>query len=105
MTLRNILGNPTRNPITIGRFILHLPRFVRLFYALLTDARVPFLTKLVPLLGLLFLLSPPGLELDVIPIIGEVDALFVAYLTLKLFVWLCPPEVVREHVTRVAHSA
>jgi hypothetical protein len=25
------------------------------------------------------------------------------FITLKLFVWLCPPDVVREHVARIAH--
>jgi hypothetical protein len=105
MTLRNIFGAQVLNPIRIGRFLTHLPQFIRLFYGLLTDKRVPFLTKLVPMLGFLLLLSPPGLELDLIPIVGEVDALLIIYFSLKLFVWLCPPDVVREYVTRIGHTA
>ena len=41
-----------------------LPQFIRLFYALLTEPRVPMLTKLIPLFGVLMMVSPPILELD-----------------------------------------
>jgi hypothetical protein len=58
----------------------------------------------VPFLGLLMLLSPPLLDLDFIPIIGELDWLVVGLICLKLFIWLCPPEVVREHVSNVARG-
>jgi len=93
------------SPATVGKFIVHLPQFIRLFYRLMHDQRVSVLTKALPLLGLLVLLSPPLLELDLIPLIGELDTILVIGLTLKLFVWLCPPDVVREHVARIAHGA
>jgi hypothetical protein len=95
----------TLNPLKLRGFILFFPHFVRLFYRLMTDARVSVMAKLVPLLGLLLLLTPPALELDLIPFIGELDWLLVGYITLKIFLWLCPPEVVREHVGRLAHGA
>src|SRR5213078_2355799 len=105
MTLRDILRPaPLRNPFKLGEILLHMPQFIRLFYALLTEPRVPMLTKLIPLFGLLMMVSPPILELDVIPLIGEIDNLVIIYFTLELFVWLCTPDVVREHVTRIAHS-
>ena len=68
----------------------------------MTDRRVSPLAKLVPLLGLLLLLTPPALELDLVPLVGELDWLLVLFISLKVFIWLCPPEVVREHVTRIA---
>jgi hypothetical protein len=92
-------------PRKVLAFIMHLPQFTRVFYRLIVDPRVSFLAKLVPLLGLLLLLTPPALELDLIPIIGELDWLLVLYLTLNLFIWLCPPDVIREHVTQVARGA
>ncbi len=93
------------DPIKIAKFFTYLPQFVRLFVALLRDRRVPIITKLVPVAGGLFLLSPPELEIEAIPFLGELDVLLIGYLTLKLFIWLCPPEVVREHVSRIARGS
>jgi hypothetical protein len=105
MTVWDILRLRIAGPATVARFVAYLPQFVRLFYRLMKDERVATLTKTVPVLGILLLLSPPLVELDLIPLIGELDAILVIGLTLKLFVWLCPPDVVREHVARISHGA
>ena len=105
MTVWDIMRLRLASPATVGKFIAYLPQFIRLFWRLMKDRRVSLLTKMVPLLGLLLLISPPLLELDMIPIVGELDAIVVIGLALKLFVWLCPPDVVREHVARIAHGA
>jgi len=60
--------------------------------------------KLVPVLRLPLLLTPPATELDLIPVVGQLDWLLVGYLSLQLFIWLCPIDVVREHVTRMARG-
>jgi hypothetical protein len=93
------------NPRRVRGMLLYLPHFVRVFWRLMGDRRVSMLAKLVPPLGLLLLITPPALELDFVPIIGELDWLLVGYLTLKLFIWMCPPDVVREHVAQVARGA
>jgi hypothetical protein len=93
------------DPLKLRGLVLYLPQFARLFYRLINDSRVPLTTKFVPFLGVLMLLSPPALELDMIPIIGELDWLLVGYITLRLFVWLCPADVVREHVSRIARGS
>jgi hypothetical protein len=93
------------SPSRIGGFIMHLPSFMRVFYRLMTDPRVSLIAKLVPALGLLLLFTPPALELDFVPFIGELDWLLVTLITLKVFVWMCPPDVVREHVARVGRRA
>jgi hypothetical protein len=93
------------SPSRVGGFVTHLPSFVRVFYRLMADRRVSPIAKLVPLLGVLLLLTPPALELDFVPLVGELDWLLVILVSLKIFIWLCPPEVVREHVTRVARRA
>jgi hypothetical protein len=92
------------NPRRMGGFVRYLPHFLRLFIALMTDSRVSRLAKLTPFLGLLLLLTPPAIELDFIPIVGELDWLLVGYLSLQLFIWLCPPDVVREHVSRISRG-
>jgi hypothetical protein len=101
---RSILRMQFLGPMQIGRLVIYLPQFVRLFYRLITDARVPALAKMVPWMGLLIMLTPPALELDMIPIIGELDWLLIGYLTLKVFIWLCPPDVVREHVSLIGRG-
>jgi hypothetical protein len=91
-------------PLQMHGLIVFLPQFVRVFYRLMRDERVSVLAKAVPLLGVLALISPPLLELDFIPIIGEVDWILVGFICLKIFIWLCPPDVVREHMSNVAHG-
>ena len=93
------------SPSRLAGLIAHLPSFLRVFYRLMTDRRVSPIAKLVPPLGLLLLFTPPALELDLIPIAGELDWLLVTIITLKVFIWLCPAEIVREHVARVARAA
>jgi len=101
---RSILRMQFFSPLQLSRMVIYLPHFVRLFYRLITDARVPVLAKMVPVMGLLLMLTPPALELDMIPIVGELDWLLVGYIALKVFIWLCPPDVVREHVSQIARG-
>jgi hypothetical protein len=91
-------------PMQLSRLVMYLPQFVRLFYRLITDERVPMLAKMVPWMGLLLMLTPPALELDMIPIVGELDWILIGYLSLKVFIWLCPPDVVREHVSQIGRG-
>ncbi len=91
-------------PMQLSRLVMYLPQFVRLFYRLITDERVPMLAKMVPWMGLLLMLTPPALELDMIPIVGELDWILIGYLSLKVFIWLCPPYVVREHVIQIGRG-
>jgi uncharacterized membrane protein YkvA (DUF1232 family) len=105
MTIRSILHAQLFNPFRVSRVVAYLPQFVRVFYRLMSDERVSFFAKLVPVLGVLILVSPPMLEQDLIPFIGEIDDLVVLFVAFKLFVWLCPPEVVREHVAQISRGA
>jgi len=99
-----ILRMQLLGPMQLSRVVMFLPQFVRLFYRLITDERVPGLAKMVPWMGVLLMLTPPALELDMIPIIGELDWILIGYLTLKVFIWLCPPDVVREHVSQIGRG-
>jgi hypothetical protein len=92
------------SPMQLSRLVMYLPQFVRLFYRLITDERVPMLAKMVPWMGLLLMLTPPALELDMIPIVGELDWILIGYLSLKVFIWLCPPDVVRQHVSQIGRG-
>lgn len=83
------------------RFLKNLPNFVRLYWRLLGDRRVSLWPKALLLLSFLYVLSPIDLIPDVIPFIGEVDDLVLLIVACRLFIYLCPPEAVREHVRRI----
>ena len=80
----------------------HLPSFVKLFSRLVKDSRVGLTEKLV-LVGILaYVISPIDLVPDFILGLGQLDDLMVIFLGLKLFLRLCPKEVVQEHVRSIA---
>jgi uncharacterized membrane protein YkvA (DUF1232 family) len=80
----------------------HLPSFARLYWRLFRDRRVSILPKALLILIGLYLFSPFDVVPDFVPILGQMDDLAVGLGVLWLFVQLCPPPVVREHVTRIA---
>lgn len=90
------------NPLHIFRLIWHLPDFIKLFYRLFIDFRVPLYLKLFLTGALLYIISPVDLIPELLlPIIGGFDDIIVLILALKLFVSWSPREVVLEHVTRI----
>jgi uncharacterized membrane protein YkvA (DUF1232 family) len=69
-----------------------------LTWRLLWDDRVSFLPKLLPILAIVYLVSP----VDILPALvvgplGALDDAGVMLLALSLFVQFSPPDVVREH--------
>ena len=91
-----------------GRFVQvlrHLPSFVRLYWRLFRDRRVPLLPKALLVLTLAYVVSPLDLIPDFVPVIGEVDDVVVVLSLLWLFIRLCPPEVVRETAHDIATRA
>lgn len=89
-------------PRRLARFFYHLPNFLKLFWRLLLDRRVPLWPKLLLSLLLVYLLAPLDLVADFLPGLGQLDDLIVLFLGLHAFVRLCPKEVVREHVQAIA---
>jgi len=91
------------SPLAIVRFLYHLPKFARLYWALLLDARVSPVLKTVFLAGVGYALSPidliPGW---VYPFIGYVDDIVIFVATSRFFIKNAPEEVVLEHLERIA---
>jgi uncharacterized membrane protein YkvA (DUF1232 family) len=69
----------------------------RLAWELIWDGRVPLVTKLVPLLTVLYMLSPVDLIPDVALGLGQLDDLAIFLIGMRLFVDVCPPALVAEH--------
>jgi uncharacterized membrane protein YkvA (DUF1232 family) len=70
--------------------------FLRLVWRLLRDRRVSVFTKIIPLLALIYLVSPYDLVGDRIPILGQFDDLIVVGILLLLFIAASPAEVVAD---------
>jgi uncharacterized membrane protein YkvA (DUF1232 family) len=84
------------------QLIVHLPNFIKLFLRLIKDPRVPALPKLLPLTMLGYLIVPTDILPDLVPALGQIDDAMVVILTLRLFLKLCPKQVVEEHVRAIA---
>ena len=61
------------SPVRIGGMVTHLPKFVRVFYRLMKDPRVSIFAKAVPFVILFLMFTPPAIELDFVPVLGELD--------------------------------
>jgi uncharacterized membrane protein YkvA (DUF1232 family) len=88
-----------------GRFfqlLVYLPSFLKLFLRLVKDPRVGLVPKLVVLGVLAYVVLPTDLVPDFVPGLGHVDDVAVLLGGLKLFLRLCPPAVVQEHVKSIA---
>jgi uncharacterized membrane protein YkvA (DUF1232 family) len=84
------------------QLIAHLPSFLKLFSRLIEDARVPLTSKLL-LVGLLaYVVLPADLVPDFLIGVGQLDDLAVILGGLRLFLSLCPPQVVQEHLRAIS---
>jgi uncharacterized membrane protein YkvA (DUF1232 family) len=52
-------------------------------------------------LSLVYVVSPIDIIPDVIPVIGEIDDLVVLIVLCRLFMQMCPRDVVQEHVREI----
>lgn len=66
----------------------------RLAWRLLRDDRVSPMLKVIPLVGLVYLIWPVDLLPDVFPVLGQLDDVAVLILAINAFIRACPPEVV-----------
>lgn len=93
-------------PMTVLRFLYHLPKTIALIARLLKDPRVPLRLKMLPYLGLLYIVLPFDLLRD-FPLVylGFWDDLIVNFLLLRAFVRRCPDEIVREHMLALSKKS
>ncbi len=72
---------------------------VKLILRLIGDRRVSPWLKIIPIAGVVYLISPIDIISDIaLPVIGELDDAAILWLTNYLFIELCPPQIVAEHV-------
>ena len=82
-----------------GNVIRDLVLRVKLIVRLIGDRRVSPWLKIIPIAGIVYLISPIDIISDIaLPVIGELDDAAILWLTNYLFLELCPPQIVAEHV-------
>ena len=78
---------------------------VKLIGRLMADKRVSIWLKLIPVGTLVYLVSPidliPG---GVVPLVGAVDDVAIIWFGASMFIELCPPDVVREHMGQLTSN-
>jgi uncharacterized membrane protein YkvA (DUF1232 family) len=74
---------------------------VKLFTRLIKDERVALGPKLLVAALLAYTILPTDIVPDFLVGVGQLDDLVVLITGLKLFLRLCPAEVVREHLQRI----
>jgi uncharacterized membrane protein YkvA (DUF1232 family) len=94
------MSNPTPSlPAPKGNIVQQTLFRLRLIWRLMRDPRVNWLLKLIPIGGVGYLLlGPLDLVTDLIPVIGLTDDAGIILGSLWLFVELCPPDIVKEHM-------
>lgn len=77
--------------------IFEIWRSMQLVWRLMLDPRVPFLPKLIVPLVAVYVLSPLDVVPDVLLVLGQLDDIALLFFGTKMFINLCPPDVVMEH--------
>ena len=84
---------------TVIDAVRELPNFLRLLYGLIMDPRVELLDKLLVAGAVAYVLIPEDVFPDFIPLIGEVDDVFVLVLAIRQLLKSAGREVILEHWT------
>ena len=95
----------TSDPKETAGILADIIKNARLTWRLLQDNRVSPWLKAIPFAVLLYVLSPIDLAPDPILGLGQLDDLAIALLGIKLFIDLCPEEIIRQHLMEMASVA
>ena len=81
-----------------------LVSYLRMTVRLLREPSVPILLKGLPVLAVLYVVSPIDLIPDFLPVLGELDDLGVILVALQAFIRLCPVGAVAFHRAAIAQG-
>ncbi|HLB50017.1 MAG TPA: YkvA family protein [Anaerolineales bacterium] len=79
-------------------FFRNLILQARLVWLLMRDPRVPLWLKAMPIASLVYLFSPIDFLPDTIPVLTQLDDIAVLLIGFRLFIDLCPADVVEEYM-------
>lgn len=97
---RQVEGTPrTGAKRTVMGYIAELPRFLRLLWGLITDARVSVLDKLLVAGAIAYIVTPVDFIPDFIPFLGEVDDVYLLVAALRRLMQNAGRAVLLSHWT------
>ncbi|MBS3138245.1 DUF1232 domain-containing protein [Candidatus Woesearchaeota archaeon] len=79
----------------------NVQNYVSLGKNLKNDRRVPRISKILLIVAIVYFLSPIDLIPDFIPIVGQLDDIFIVPSLIFLAVYFIPREVFREHYDKI----
>jgi len=79
-----------------GGFFTDVGLRIKLIFRLMGDPRINIFLKLLPIASLIYLIIPAPIPPDLIPL--PIDDALIIWVATYLFVELCPPDVVQEHM-------
>ena len=88
------MSNSQKKITPSGGFLHELALRIKLIIRLMGDGRVNPLLKVLPIASILYIINP-------IDVPGPLDDAAVVGLGMYLFLELCPPDVVNEHLTQL----
>jgi uncharacterized membrane protein YkvA (DUF1232 family) len=91
-----------RDPDETAGLLSEILKQGRLIVRLLGDGRVPIWPKLIIPATAAYIISPIDLLADPMLGLGQLDDIAVFLIGMKLFVELCPTEIVREHLDNLS---
>jgi uncharacterized membrane protein YkvA (DUF1232 family) len=97
---KNILDSAATQAKQPG-FFQEIWEQIRLVFSLLRDRDVPLYLKVVPFLGIAYMILPPDIIPDFIPVLGQLDDLTILLIGSKMFIELAPQDVVARHIARM----
>jgi uncharacterized membrane protein YkvA (DUF1232 family) len=88
-------------------WVRQLVQQLKLFYYLMRDPRVHWLTKAIPVATAIYLISPIDWLQNTVPVLGQLGDVALIALGFRLFLEFSPHAVVHEHLLRLlkVHSA
>jgi uncharacterized membrane protein YkvA (DUF1232 family) len=97
---RQVEGTPrTGARRTVMGYVSELPRFLRLLWGLVTDARVAMIDKVLVAGAIAYIVMPVDLIPDFIPFLGEVDDVYLLVLALRRLLQNAGKSVLLAHWT------
>jgi uncharacterized membrane protein YkvA (DUF1232 family) len=97
---RQVEGAPrTGARRTVIGYVSELPRFLRLLWGLVTDARVAMIDKVLVAGAIAYIVMPVDLIPDFIPFLGEVDDVYLLVLALRRLLQNAGKSVLLAHWT------
>ncbi len=82
-------------------FLGELLQQIKLVYYLVRDRDVPLYLKVLPFLGVLYVLFPLDIITDFIPVLGQIDDLMILTIGAKVFIELAPSHVVAKYMDQM----